>query len=63
MTAVTPVAGRFNRIGYRATVVRGGAWEVGAPPTAGNAVVARQASLMLTRGLGQLDAINRKELP
>lgn len=29
---------------------------------AGNAVVARQAALMLTRGLGQLDAIDRKEL-
>lgn len=29
---------------------------------AGNAVVARQAALMLTRGLGQLDAIDRKGL-
>lgn len=29
---------------------------------AGNAVVARQAALMVTRGLEQLDAINRKEL-
>ena len=30
---------------------------------AGNAVVARQAALMLTRGLEQLDATDRKELP
>ena len=30
---------------------------------AGNAVIARQAALMLTRGLEQLDAIDRKELP
>lgn len=30
---------------------------------AGNAVVARQAALMLTRGLEQLDATSRKELP
>lgn len=49
-------------------------WMMGLPPAeglsrtarirlAGNAVVARQAALMLTRGLGQLDAIDRKELP
>lgn len=48
-------------------------WMMGLPPAealsrtarirlAGNAVVARQAALMLTRGLEQLDAINRKEL-
>ena len=30
---------------------------------AGNAVVGRQAALMLTRGLEQLDATDRKELP
>ena len=30
---------------------------------AGNAVVADQAALTLTRGLEQLDAIDRKELP
>ena len=29
---------------------------------AGNAVVARQAAIMLTRGLEQLDATDRKEL-
>ena len=55
------IADHLNRIGYRAAVARGGAWEVGAP-TAGNAVVARQATLMLARGLEQLDAIDRKEL-
>lgn len=49
-------------------------WMMGLPPAetlpraprirlAGNAVVARQAALMLTRGLEQLDAIDRKELP
>lgn len=48
-------------------------WMMGLPPAetlsrtarirlAGNAVVARQAALMLTRGLEQLDATNRKEL-
>lgn len=48
-------------------------WMMGLPPAetlsrtarirlAGNAVVARQAALMLTRGLEQLDAIDRKEL-
>ena len=47
-------------------------WMMGLPPAetlsrtarirlAGNAVVARQAALMLTRGLEQLDAINRKD--
>lgn len=49
-------------------------WMMGLPPAetlsrtarirlAGNAVVARQAALMLTRGLEQLNATNRKELP
>ena len=49
-------------------------WLMGLPPAetlsrtarirlAGNAVVADQAALMLTRGLEQLDAIDRKELP
>lgn len=48
-------------------------WMMGLPPAetlsrtarirlAGNAVVARQAALMLTRGLEQLDATDRKEL-
>lgn len=48
-------------------------WMMGLPPAgtlsrtarirlAGNAVVARQAALMLTRGLEQLDAIDRREL-
>lgn len=48
-------------------------WMMGLPPAealsrtarirlAGNAVIARQAALMLTRGLRQLDAINRKGL-
>lgn len=48
-------------------------WMMGLPPAetlsrtarirlAGNSVVARQAALMLTRGLEQLDATNRKEL-
>lgn len=49
-------------------------WMMGLPPAealsrtarirlAGNAVVAHQAALMLTRGLEQLNATNRKELP
>lgn len=49
-------------------------WMMGLPPAealsrtarirlAGNAVVARQAALMLARGLEQLDATDRKELP
>lgn len=48
-------------------------WTMGLPPAetlsrtarirlAGNAVIARQAALMLTRGLEQLDATDRKEL-
>lgn len=48
-------------------------WMMGLPPAetlsrtarirlAGNAVVGRQAALMLARGLEQLDTINRKEL-